>query len=191
MTKVNNMCGVSIRYGDYQVGKTIGEEHEDAVGVPDLVLVDGKHGIRGVCEGKTFWTRGLSSSTHSMRSLWFGQLARYMDYHYLKFGCYTTYTDSVFLRRVSATTFQKSPVILSTTASTETGGEGGISPRECFLYFASISSRNSYRYPDRFGLNLTNRSLALRERRSSRLGKGETEDEVEDLAEGLETTIKE
>lgn len=73
MTKVNNMCSVPIRYGDYQVGKTIEKEHEDAVGIPDLVLVDDEHGIRGVCEDKTFWTRVLSSSERVMRALWLGK----------------------------------------------------------------------------------------------------------------------
>jgi hypothetical protein len=82
-----------------------------------------------------------------------------MDDHHLAFGCYTTYAESIFLKRVSDTTFEESPVILHTKASTEIGGEGGVSLRECFLYLAAIASTDSYRYPTRYGVKLVSHLL--------------------------------
>ncbi|KAI9772424.1 MAG: hypothetical protein M1840_000627 [Geoglossum simile] len=183
MSEVNNKCGLPIRYGDFQVGRTIGGRY-GVGGVPDLILMDNDHGIRAVCEGKTFWTKSLKSLTRQTRATWFGQLVRYMDDHHLAFGCYTTYTESIFLKRVSDTTFEKSPVILHTTASSETGGEGGISLRECFLYLAAIASTDSYRYPTRYGDNLTNGSLIPRERSSLRLEELMTSLSVKDPKQG-------
>jgi hypothetical protein len=72
MTEVNNKCGLPIRYGDYQVGRTIGGGYGRG-GVPDLILIDNQHGIRAVWEGKTFWTKDLKSSTRQTRALWFGK----------------------------------------------------------------------------------------------------------------------
>ncbi|KAI9767373.1 MAG: hypothetical protein M1840_005783 [Geoglossum simile] len=168
MTEVNNQCGLPIRYGDYQVGRTIGGGYRRR-GIPDLMLIDGGNGIRAVCEGKTFWTKGLRTVDRGVRATWLGQLARYMDDHHLAFGCYTTYKESIFLKRVSDTTFEESPVILHSTASTETGGVGAVSLRECFLYLAIMASTDLYRYPTRYGLKLTNGSVTVQQRTSPRL----------------------
>ncbi|KAI9766683.1 MAG: hypothetical protein M1840_006327 [Geoglossum simile] len=168
MTEVNNQCGLSIRYGDYQVGRTIGGGYGRG-GIPDLILIDSQHGIRAVCEGKTFWTKKLGAVDCQLRATWLGQLARYMDDHHLVFGCYTTYQESIFLKRVSDETFRESPVILHSTASTEIGGIGAVSLRECFLYLAIMASTDSYRYPTRYGPKLTNGYLTPRQRTSPRL----------------------
>jgi len=77
-----------------------------------------------------------------------------MDNHHVVFGCYTTYEQSILLKRVSDTVFQESPIIRHTTVSTEIGGEGGISLRECFLYLAITISTDLYYYPTRIGQGL-------------------------------------
>lgn len=71
MTEVNNKCGLPILYGDYQAGQAIGGGYGHG-GVPDLILMDNQHGIRAVCEGKTFWTKNLESSSRQTRALWLG-----------------------------------------------------------------------------------------------------------------------
>jgi hypothetical protein len=73
MTEVNNKCGLPIRYGDYQVGRAIGGGYGRG-GVPDLILMDNQHGVRVVCEGKTFWTKDLKFSTRKTRAIWLGKL---------------------------------------------------------------------------------------------------------------------
>ena len=72
MTEVNNKCGLPVRYGDYQVGRAIGGGYGRG-GVPDLILMDKQHGIRVVCEGKTFWTKEFKFSTRKTRAIWFGE----------------------------------------------------------------------------------------------------------------------
>jgi hypothetical protein len=72
MTEVNNKCGLPICYGNYQVSQTIGGGYGRG-GVPDLILIDNQHGIHAVCEGKTFWTKDLKSSTRQTRAVWLGK----------------------------------------------------------------------------------------------------------------------
>ena len=87
-----------------------------------------------------------------------GQIARYMDDLRLRYGFYTTYNATVFLRRVLDETFEESPPILHRTTSMDCSGNGTVSVRECFLYLAKLASSDSYQYPKTYGKNLV-RSL--------------------------------
>ncbi|KAI9766159.1 MAG: hypothetical protein M1840_006726 [Geoglossum simile] len=168
MGEVYKSCNLPISFADYQAGKT----HVDAQShknIPDLILMDGQHLIRAVGEGKTFWTKDLEERSPVIRAIWLGQLARYMDDLRLRYGFYTTYNKTVFLRRASDATFEVSPPILHCTTSTDCNGKGSVSVRECFLYLAKLASSDSYEYPKTCGKDLTNGSLIERERNSRRV----------------------
>ncbi|KAI9763360.1 MAG: hypothetical protein M1840_000552 [Geoglossum simile] len=171
MSEVYESCSLPIFFADYQAGKT----HADAQShnnVPDLILMDDQHLIRAVGEGKTYWTRKLSGEDLVARAIWLGQLARYMDDLRMRYGFYTTYNVTIFLRRTSDTTFEESPPIFHCTASTDHGGKDNMSVRECFLYLAKLASSDLYEYPKTYGKDLTNGSLIRRERSSPRLEEG-------------------
>ncbi|KAH0542475.1 hypothetical protein FGG08_003146 [Glutinoglossum americanum] len=168
MSEVYECCHLPIFFADCQAGKT----HVDAQSyrkIPDLVLMDDQRLVRAVGEGKTFWTRDLTKKDPTIRATWFGQLARYMDDLKLRYGFYTTYNATIFLRRTSDTTFEESPPILHCTPSTDCSGEGSVSVRECFLYLAKLVSSDLYEYPKTYGKDLTDGSLVQRERSSQRL----------------------
>ncbi|KAI9767634.1 MAG: hypothetical protein M1840_005505 [Geoglossum simile] len=168
MGEVYQFCNLPINFADYQAGRasTSGVDHG---GIPDWILIDDQHGIRAVGEGKTFWTKKLAETKRLPLAEWLGQLARYMDDLHLRYGFYTTYSVTVFLRRASDTTFEVSPPILYSTLSSEKGGKDGVSVRECFLYLAKLANSDSYIYPTRKGKSLTDGSLGQRERQSERL----------------------
>ena len=66
---------------------------------------------------------------------------------------------TVFLRCMSDTTFEVSRPILYSTVSTESGGKGGVSIRECFLHLASLASSDMYSYPNTYGKSLVSHFL--------------------------------
>ncbi|KAI9773160.1 MAG: hypothetical protein M1840_008281 [Geoglossum simile] len=171
MSEVYKSCSLSISFADYQAGKT----HVDAQShrnIPDVVLMDCQRSIRAVGEGKTYWTRELPGENLAVRAAWLGQLARYMDDLRMRYGFYTTYNVTIFLRRASDTTFEESPPIFHFTASTDHGGKDNVSVRECFLYLAKLASSDSYEYPKTYGKDLTNGTLIERERSSLRIEEG-------------------
>ncbi|KAI9782255.1 MAG: hypothetical protein M1839_005369 [Geoglossum umbratile] len=165
MSEVYQFCNLPINFADYQAGKN-DVKHNN---IPDWILIDDQHGIRAVGEGKTFWTKKLAETKRLPLAEWLGQLARYMDDLQLRYGFYTTYSVTVFLRRASDTTFEVSPPIHYSTVSSEKGGKDDISVRECFLYLAKLANSESYRYPITKGRSLTDGSLGPRERQSERL----------------------
>ena len=72
MGEVNQVCGLPIRYADYQAGKksTEGHGHKN---VPDLILTDSQNEIRAVGEGKTFWTKDLATVERPLLASWLGK----------------------------------------------------------------------------------------------------------------------
>jgi hypothetical protein len=82
-----------------------------------------------------------------------------MDDLKIRYGFYTTYEAIVFLKRASDKTFEVSRPILYSTASTESGGEGGISVREYFLYLASLANSDMYCYLNTYGKSLVSHLL--------------------------------
>jgi hypothetical protein len=74
MGEVNQACGLPIRYADYQAGKksTEGHGHKN---VPDLILTNSQNEneIRAVGEGKTFWTKDLTTMDRSFLASWLGK----------------------------------------------------------------------------------------------------------------------
>lgn len=143
--------------------------------IPDIVMVDRKtHTIRVVGEVKTFWIfapkkrqtwHNFLSAKLGMWSYIFpgkiskadctvndiGQVARYMDDHYCRYGFLTTYEYTWFVKRQDDTHFLMSPPI-SATAQSSTYG---VSLREC-LFATAIRAADDKEsdYGFRCGLQL-------------------------------------
>ncbi|KAI9770959.1 MAG: hypothetical protein M1840_002663 [Geoglossum simile] len=166
MSEVFRNCNLPINFADYQVGQSTVEHNN----VPDWILMDDQYEIRAAGEGKTFWTKPrLAEPDPEPLATWLGQLARYMDDLKVRYGFYTSYQVTRFLRRSSDTTFEVSPPIFDSTVSSEKGGKNGVSVRECFLHLAKLVNSDSYKYPITYGVDLTNGSLLPQERRSQRI----------------------
>ncbi|PYH67490.1 uncharacterized protein BO88DRAFT_343977 [Aspergillus vadensis CBS 113365] len=128
---------------------------------PDIVVVENKkHHIRSLAEIKTYW----AFKPHEKQT-WdefladkLGQLARYMDDHYCRFGFYTTYQQTWFLKRVDDTHFAVSEPISASATSTVSA----VSLRECILATAirATDARGSY-YGVRHGKELVSCSMLV------------------------------
>ena len=87
-----------------------------------------------------------------------GQLARYMDDNYCRYGIYTVYEYTWFLKRVDDTHFAVSQAISASTISTSSAG----SLRECLLAMAIRAAHEEWSYyPVRYGKRLVSRGLFL------------------------------
>jgi hypothetical protein len=85
-----------------------------------------------------------------------------MDDLRVRHGFYTTYNATVFVRRASDTNFEVSPLILYSTASTESGGRDSVSVRECFLYLARLANSDLFSYPNRYSKILVSHRLGFK-----------------------------
>ncbi|GFN17053.1 ankyrin repeats (3 copies) family protein [Aspergillus tubingensis] len=88
----------------------------------------------------------------------FGQLSRYMDDHHCRYGIYTIYEHTWFLKRVDDTHFAVSQPISASSVSTSSA----LSLRECLLalVIAVADEERSY-YPARYGKRLTTRRQTM------------------------------
>ncbi|PYH31608.1 uncharacterized protein BO87DRAFT_399406 [Aspergillus neoniger CBS 115656] len=123
--------------------------------IPDIVMVDRKtHTIRVVGEAKTFWTFAPKKrqTWHNFLSAKLGQVARYMDDHYCRYGFLTTYEHTWFVKRQDDTHFLMSPPISATAQSSAYG----VSLREC-LFATAIRAADDKKsdYGVRCGPQLT------------------------------------
>lgn len=85
-----------------------------------------------------------------------GQVARYMDDNETLYGFYSTYNETVFLKRTGKYTFQVSPVINHDSVSSHEFGQ--VSLRECFLAIAHMAGEK-WRYSRRTGDSLVSYTL--------------------------------
>lgn len=86
-----------------------------------------------------------------MTTIFIGQLARYMDDHFCRYGFFTTYEYTWFVKRVDDTHFAASEPISASTISTSSAA----SLRECLLatVIRVLREDKSY-YPVRYGKHL-------------------------------------
>lgn len=105
----------------------------------------------GIGESITHVTKVNTAEQHGM---WlarrFGQLVRYMDDAKLRYGFFTNYEATVFVRRISNDLFQVSPPIMRWDNGTQAP-----SVRQCFLALAQWTESEFNRtWPVRIGLPL-------------------------------------
>jgi len=67
-----------------------------------------------------------------------------MDDYGCKYGFFSTYDQTIFMRRTGAFTFKKSPIIYHTTSSS--AQPRAVSVRECMLYLARLARGRRGRY---------------------------------------------
>ncbi|GKZ65106.1 hypothetical protein AnigIFM50267_007270 [Aspergillus niger] len=171
--EVVNFLNLGMSFGDSQWGvnrrkgnkkkKHGRDESEDEVNpkggkrgtlIPDIVLVESqRHTIRALCEVKTHWgfQPGKNETWKTFMSQKMGQLARYMDDNYCRYGIYTVYEYTWFLKRVDDTHFAVSQAISASTTSTSSAG----SLRECLLAMIIRAAHEEWSYyPVRYGKRL-------------------------------------
>ncbi|GKZ35781.1 hypothetical protein AbraIFM66950_006576, partial [Aspergillus brasiliensis] len=180
--EVINLLRLNMSFGDSQWGVTRkpddegkkrgrdasqDDENERGKLFPDIVLVENsQHKIRALAEIKTHWAfkPATDQTWQNFLSAKLGQLARYMDDHFCRYGFFTTYEYTWFVKRVDDTHFAASEPISASTISTSSAA----SLRECLLATAIRVAREdrSY-YPVRYGKHLTvRRSRMTRPSRS-------------------------
>ncbi|RAH84242.1 hypothetical protein BO86DRAFT_377030 [Aspergillus japonicus CBS 114.51] len=174
--EVADLLKLGVRFGDSQYGvnrllveakkqvkrevkadmkRKIGQQQQagDKL-VPDVVIADTTtHAIRGVGEVKTFWRfePRKKQTWEEFIAEKLGQLARYMDDNYARFGFLTIYQRTWFVKRVGDNAFAMSPPISSKAGSSATE----VSLRECFLAFAlRAADATGSKYHRRYGLVL-------------------------------------
>jgi hypothetical protein len=88
-----------------------------------------------------------------------GQLTKYMNDLRVRYGFYTSYKVTIFLKSSSDTTFEVSPLIFHSTVLSEKGRKNDVSVRECFLYLAKIVNLDLNKYPITYGKSLVSHHL--------------------------------
>ncbi|RAK90228.1 hypothetical protein BO79DRAFT_227159 [Aspergillus costaricaensis CBS 115574] len=154
--------GVNRRKGDKKKKHGRDESEDEVVKkggkkgtlVPDIVFVeDERHTIRALCEVKTHWAfePGKEETWKSFTARKFGQLSRYMDDHHCRYGIYTVYEYTWFLKRVDDTHFAVSQPISASSVSTSSA----LSLRECLLALViAVADKERSYYPARYGKRL-------------------------------------
>ncbi|BCS16289.1 similar to An11g05890 [Aspergillus luchuensis IFO 4308] len=168
----DSQWGVNHRKGDKKKKHDRDESEDEVVKkggkkgtlVSDIVIVeDERHTIRALCEVKTHWAfePGKEETWKSFIARKSGQLARYMDDHHCRYGIYTVYEYTWFLKRVDDTHLAVSQPISASSVSTSTA----LSLRECLLalVIAGADEERSY-YPARYGKPLTTRRHTMIEK---------------------------
>ncbi|OJJ77949.1 hypothetical protein ASPBRDRAFT_191213 [Aspergillus brasiliensis CBS 101740] len=167
--EILNLLRIGVAFGDSQFGvNRVQDDKKKKRGhaerqtgkkpttlVPDIVLVERQtHAIRALAEVKTYWAflPKLKQTWDEFIADKLGQLARYMDDHFCRFGFYTIYENTWFVKRVDDTHFAVSEAISSSAKSTASD----VSLRECLLATAirAADKKGSY-YGVRYGKKLT------------------------------------
>ncbi|RWQ94897.1 hypothetical protein C8Q69DRAFT_498721 [Paecilomyces variotii] len=143
--------GPGLTFGDPQAGTPLYGKSSRTVADSTVQCNKDPGTIWIVDEMKAPWTTGLNVTPKKLAKL-LGQVARYMDDNETLYGFYSTYNETVFLKRTGKYTFQVSPVINHDSVSSHEFGQ--VSLRECFLAIAHMAGEK-WRYSRRTGDSLT------------------------------------
>ncbi|KAG2419364.1 hypothetical protein HFD88_004160 [Aspergillus terreus] len=124
--------------------------------VPDLIMaLNSNHQIQVVGELKTPWTftKPKRISQAAFLASKFGQVARYMDLHRCRYGLFSTYNETWFLRR------RDDGYHVEASQAVHWGAYAtprGVSARECFAFLALMAiDEGEARLPFAYGAELT------------------------------------
>ncbi|RAK97940.1 uncharacterized protein BO80DRAFT_362685 [Aspergillus ibericus CBS 121593] len=169
--EICNLLKLGVSFGDAQwgrnrllIGAKKGEKRKQGAPagdnlVPDLVVVETRtHAIKAVAEVKTFWAFApkRDQSWHAFIVHKIGQLARYMDDHHTRYGIFTVYEYTWFVKRIDNLQFAMSQPISARAQSSATS----VSLRECIFatVLRGLDDKDNF-FPVRYGSKLVSYSI--------------------------------